>query len=309
MGGIFRGVKVGLALGGGAARGLSHLGVLSELEKAKIPIHLIAGTSIGAVIGGMYALDPVAEQIEKRFIDFLKSDDYEDAKMDFLSSTKVGEQGVLNGLLGKISRKLRRSYFYGVSLTNVSYLPAGVLERNIADIVPDLEFRHCKIPFSCCATDLVSRKNFYFEKGSVQKAILASCSIPGIFPPVKMAGMVLIDGSWAEQNPVRRARIMGADIVIAVDIMQDDEPEPEPTNSLEVITGGSVVTRRVLANLQLEGADYIITPKTKGIHWADFSKAEEAVQAGRDAASEAVKKIRSCIRRGRVRNFFTGRCR
>ena len=309
MRGIFRGVKVGLALGGGAARGLSHLGVLRELEKANIPIDLIAGTSIGALVGGMYALDPSAEQIEKRFIDFLNSDDYEDAKMDFLSSANSVETGVLNGLLSKISKKLRKSYFYGVSLTNVSYLPPGVLERNIADIVPDLEFKHCKVPFSCCATDLVSKKNFYFERGSMQKAILASCSIPGIFPPVKMAGMVLIDGSWAEQNPVRRARIMGADIVIAVDIMQDDEPEPEPTNSLEVVTSGNVVTRRMLSALQLEDADFIIRPNTKKIHWADFSKAEESVKAGRVATAEVIEKVKSVIRRGKVRKLFTGHAR
>jgi len=91
--------------------------------------------------------------------------------------------------------------------------------------------------------------------------------------------------------------------------MQDDEPEPEPTNSLEVVTSGNVVTRRMLSALQLEDADFIIRPNTKKIHWADFSKAEESVKAGRVATAEVIEKVKSVIRRGKVRKLFTGHAR
>lgn len=302
-------VKVGLALGGGAARGLAHLGVLQILEKNNIPIDLIAGTSIGAVIGSMYAIDSNAEQITKRTVDYLNGDDFKGVKMDFMTQSKDENRGIVSTLLDKVARSLRKSFFYGVSLTNISYLSHDVLARTLSYLVPDLYFRHCKIPFSCCTTDLRSGEFYYYNEGPLQKAILASCSIPGLFPPVEMDGKLLIDGSWADQNPVRRAREMGADIVIAVHIAHDENIRLDLNNSLDVVMAGNQVTKRTLANLQLTDADIVIRPDMGTIHWANFAEAETCIQQGAIDAEKAMDEIKATLRRARIKKFFTGKAR
>lgn len=300
-------VKVGLALGGGAVRGLAHLGVLQTLEKYNIPIDLIAGTSIGAVVGSMYAVDTNAEQITKRTIDYFKSDDFKGVKMDFMTQSKDEKRGIMSTLVDKVTRSLRKSFFYGVSLTNISYLSHDVLAKSLSFLIPDLYFRHCKIPFSCCTTDLRNGEHFYYNEGSLQKAILASCSIPGLFPPIEMDGRLLIDGSWADQNPVRRAREMGADIVIAVHIVHDEHIPTDLNNSLDVMLAGNQVTKRTLANLQLADADIVIRPDTRTIHWANFAEAETCVKQGVIDAESMMGEIKATLRRARIKKFFTGK--
>jgi NTE family protein len=302
-------VKVGLALGGGAVRGLAHLGVLQTLEKYDIPVDLIAGTSIGAVVGSMYAIDSNAEQITKRTIDYFKGDDFKGASLDFMSHKKDEKRGIVSTLLDKVTRSLRKSFFYGISLTNISYMSHEVLARSLSYLIPDLYFRHCKIPFSCCTTDLRTGKYFYYDEGPLQKAILASCSIPGLFPPVEMDGKLLIDGSWADQNPVRRAREMGADFVIAVHIVHDEHMILELNNSLDVVMAGNQVTKRTLANLQLTDADIVICPDTKDVHWANFAETEACINQGIEDTEKAMGEIKRRLRRARIKKFFTAKAR
>lgn len=304
----FSRLKVGLALGGGAARGFAHLGVLKELEKADIQIDYIAGTSIGAAIGGVYALEPNAEETEKKALEFLNSQDFIGAKMDFLDSAK-GEKRGFGGILNKVSRTFRKSFFYGISIANISFLPDYILERNLARLIPDVDFSECKIPFSCGATDLKSRNAVFFNEGPMRRAIAASCAIPGIFPPVEIDGMVLIDGSWAVQNPARRVREMGADFVIAVDITAEDDDKLELRNSVDVLVSGGIATRRVLATMQLEEADIVVCPDTCDIHWADFSEAPACIRRGDEDLEKVIPKIKQMIRKARLRKFFTGKNR
>ncbi len=305
MSGRFSSLKTGLALGGGAARGMVHLGVLQELEKANIPINYIAGTSVGSAIGGLYALEPDAQMVTRKFLKFLHGEDFKMAKMDFLSSAEK-DNASIEGVWNNLSRKFRRSVFYGISLANISFLPEEMLKKNLEGLIPDADFSDCKIPFSCGATELRSKKVVYFDKGPMRPAILASSSIPGLFPPVITEESIFIDGSWAEQNPVRRVREMGADFVIAVDIMLDDQREPDLSNSFDVLISGGVVTRGVLAKLQLKDADVVISPDLKDIHWADFSRAPYCIRRGGKETRNMAEGIKSKIRNAKFKKLITG---
>ncbi|MFQ5431144.1 MAG: patatin-like phospholipase family protein [Nitrospinota bacterium] len=294
-------MKVGLALGGGAARGVAHTGVLIELEKAGIPIDIIAGTSIGAVIGGMYAINPNAEGVRAKLLGFFNSRDFQNLRVDFAQSTKNDER---RGILRRLAQTMRKSIFFGISVTNISYMSEEALSKEIALLIPDIDFSDTKIPFSCGATDLNNNDVYYFSEGPMRRAIVASCSIPGIFPPVVYDGRHLIDGSWAVQNPVARAREMGADFVIAVHIDTEGEEELEMKNGLDVVLFGNRATRRALAKIQLQEADWVIRPNICDIHWADFGKAAECLDYGCKEAVDSIPGLKKKLRGKRIKRFF-----
>ena len=290
-----------MALGGGAARGVAHAGVLVELEKAGIPIDIVVGTSIGAVIGGMYAISPNADDVRAKLLGFFSSRDFQALRVDFMESTKNDER---RGILRRLAQTMRKSIFFGISVTRLSYLSQEVLEKEISLLIPEMDFSETQIPFSCGATDLNNNDVYYFNEGSMRRAIVASCSIPGIFPPVVYDGRHLIDGSWAVQNPVARAREMGADFVIAVQIETEGDEELEMKNGLDVVLFGNRATRRTLARLQLEDADWVISPNICDVHWADFGKAAECLDYGCKEAVSAIPALKSKLRGKRIRKFF-----
>lgn len=294
-------MKVGLALGGGAARGVAHAGVLLELEKAGIPIDIIVGTSIGAVIGGMYAISPNADDVRAKLLGFFSSRDFQALRVDFTASTKSDER---RGVLRKLAQTMRKSIFFGISITHLSYLSQEALEKEIGLLIPEMDFSQTKLPFSCAATDLNNNDVYYFSEGPMRRAIVASCSIPGIFPPVEYDGRQLIDGGWAVQSPVRRVKEMGADFVIAVQIDTEGDEELEMKNGLDVVLLGNRTTRRTLAKIQLEEADWVIRPNICDIHWADFERAAECLEYGSREAVSAIPALKSKLRGKRIRKFF-----
>ena len=294
-------MKVGLALGGGGARGVAHTGVLMELEKAGIPIDIIAGTSIGAVVGGMYAINPDAEDIREKMLGFFSSRNFENLRVNIAQSSKSDER---RGLLKRLAQTMRKSIFFGISITSLSYLSEEALSKEVAQLIPDVDFSETKIPFSCGATDLIANDVYYFSEGPMRRAIVASCSIPGIFPPVVFDGKHLIDGSWAVQNPVARAREMGADFVIAVHIDTEGEEEVEMKNGLDVVLFGNRATRRALAKIQLQEADWVIRPNICDIHWADFGRATECLDYGSREAVTAIPELKKKLRTKKIKSFF-----
>ncbi|GMT42302.1 MAG: hypothetical protein IEMM0002_0713 [bacterium] len=208
------------------------------------------------------------------------------------------------GLLKRLGHTVRKSVFYGMSLTRLSFLSLELLEKEIAMLVPDINIGETIIPFACVATDLKNSEVCCFREGPMRNAIVASCAIPGLFPPVKHDGKEFIDGSWAVQSPVEYARGMGADFVIAVNIDPENDEEMELRNGLDVVLVGNKVTRRVLAKMQLGMADVVVTPDIHDFHWADFSHSAESVEIGKSCAQAAIKDIKKKLNRARIKNFF-----
>ncbi len=295
--------KVGLCLSGGAARGMTHLGVLRELEGAGLRPDMVAGASVGALIGALYAHSLDIEEVERIVLAFLRGEDFSDLRGDILVRTREGEEQ--GGIFRRMLRTFRKSLFYGVSLTQLSYIPVNRLESLLAKMVPDVNIEDGKIPFACVATDIVNNRPYFILKGPLRRAIAATCSIPGFFPPIAWDGVRLVDGSWSMQNPVRLLREMGADFVVAIDIAQDMMDAPDPDNGLEVVLRSNMATRITLSELELKEADYVIRPDMRRMEWWDFKKSEACIRRGRESAAAAIAELKKGIERARLKKFLT----
>ena len=264
--------KVGLALGGGAAWGMAHIGVLTVLEKEGVPIDVIAGTSVGAIVGSLYAQSKNAGLIKDRFIELSRR------RLTRFIDPALPRTGLIKG--EKISDQL-----------------ASFLGGNI-------KFSDLLIPFACTATDIDTGEEVVFDRGSVIEAVRASISLPGIFTVVRRGGRYLVDGSLTNPVPVNLAREMGADFVIAVNVIPDvvdrshdsveerikDAKEP---NIIHVLLQSLHIGTYSLVKSSLEKADVVIEPDVVHIGAAEFHHAREGIRLGELAAQEAVPEIRS----------------
>ncbi len=293
-------MKVGLSLSGGAARGLIHIGAMEELEKAEIPVDMIAGCSIGAIIGALYSLNPDIEHVKERITEFLETAEGEILPVTYLSDEVEKER---RSIVRTIANSLKRTIYYGISLTQISLLSTDHLKKSISKLLPDIDISECKIPFCCSATDLTNNRAHYFTKGSLIDAVTASCSIPGLYPPVEIDGMALVDGGWSAMNHTDQLREIGADFIIAVDIQRENE-EGELSNGLDVALRSNVITRKVLSDLQLRGADVIIQPDVCHINWWDFANSGQCLVLGKDRTTDQMAEIKRKLRRAKIRKLF-----
>lgn len=265
------GKKVGLALSGGAARGLAHVGVLAVLQQEGIPIDMIAGTSSGAVMGAIYA--------SSRDTDWMK------------------EQAVDPSWKG-------RSPMIDPSFPKTGLIKGIKIRKILSNFVGgNINFSDLKIPFACVATDIDTGEEIILDSGSVPDALRATISVPGIFTVVKHDGRYLVDGGLTTPVPVNVARNMGADFVIAVNVNPDVsgrmgknyrqrvEANKEP-NIFQVMMQSIYITTHSLAQNNMVDADIVIEPDLGHIGANEFSRAEEMLELGEQAAREAMPEIK-----------------
>ncbi len=262
--------KVGLALSGGGARGLAHVGVLAVLEKEGIPIDMIAGTSIGAIIGAFYTGGKDISQIK-------------------------------NAVMSLSRRKM-------VSLVDLTLPKTGFIKgKRIKDwlksIIGDIDFEDLKIPFACVATDIMTGEKVVIKQGSVLEGVRASASMPIIFTPAKWQGRYLVDGGLVDPVPVRVLRQMGADFVIAVNVNpyisdRTEGVDKEQIENLKAPNIFSIVIRTLnimeyqAAMSGLKEADVTITPKVGHIGPGNFHRGRECILRGQRAARHALPELK-----------------
>lgn len=268
--------KVGLALGGGAARAFSHIGVIDGLKKHNIPIDIITGTSMGAIIGAMYATKLDTSSIKERFSAYVDSEVFEKSGFNFFKEMDSHDEGIL----AEIGRLARRGLFNTLLVTKVSLVSKEIAESNFAYLVDDLQVDQTRIPFAAVALDLWSGESVILRHGRLRDVIAASCAMPGVLNPVKLNGRMLVDGGWAETVPISAARLLGADFVIAVDVGDSYEQNKEPRNALDVIARADALARSALNKEQIKAAEMILSPRNEVTHWADFSTAYHAIECG-----------------------------
>jgi len=281
------GGKVGYALGGGGARGLSHIGVLKVLEEHGYQPEAIAGTSIGALVGVLYAGGLRAAEIEEV-------------------------------ALGLKWRRMARLVDPIVSLSG--FVQGKRITSLLKSILGDLSFPDLKVKFAAVATDIVSGEEMILSSGSVLDAVRASFSIPGILTPVRVGGRYLVDGGLVNEVPVNVCRQMGAEYVVGVNVIPDpaamlQRPGPERRwvrgkkataagskrrksetpgrgrpNVVQVLSQSLLIPGYRIAKQDLAGADLAISPAVGGIGFFDFDRAAEAITAGEEAAREALRR-------------------
>jgi len=297
---LFKKHSAALALGGGGARGLAHIGVLRALEKLDIRPAFIAGTSMGAIVGSLYALGMDAYQIETHIKAFLKSDAY---RRSGLSRLKRQENPSALGILGQ---RIRDRVMLHISLAKQSVFEQKRLIHAIEELVPDLTFDATVIPFVAVASDIATGRRIELDRGLLRDAILASSSIPGVFPPLRRNSMHLLDGCVTDVVPVMTARSRAREPVIAVHVGEGLAPMADDENIFETLQRSHQITSMELTRLHLERADLALTPEVTSIPWYDFEEIDSLIDRGEACAMDALPRWResgfsSLLRRFRKR--------
>jgi len=297
-------MKIALVLGGGAARGLAHVGVLKVLEKEGLHFDLIVGTSIGAIIGGLYALNPRAEDLEDRVLAYLESEPFKKFRMDSFSRESEKKDTLTRRFLPPISNFLERGIFFGKSLTRLSFISSEIVRENGFYLFGESSFQESRIPLHVVATDMDSGTEYVLSQGLIRDAVAASCAIPSILPPVCIEGKTLVDGGCVSLVPINAARQLGAGLVIACNVGKTRLNPSYPLKSgFDVVMRSYDITLFSLRAHQLRGADVLISPEADDINWADFSQPRECIQKGEHAARRAVGQIRKKKLLKQIRRF------
>jgi NTE family protein len=281
--------SIGLALGGGGARGISHVSVLRKLEQMRIPVDCIAGTSIGSLVGGLYASGKSIDELETLVtsMDWMQLFDDSLARPERSFRRKQDDRDRLATLgVGIRSGRLRLSP--GI-LQGQRIL--ALFERETLGVSAIDDFDALPIPYRATATDLNTGEAVVLGHGSLAMAMRASMSLPGIFQPVEMNDRVLLDGGLANQVPVDVLRSMGADIVIAIDVGTPLTKHGADANVLDVVSQITTMmtTRSAAAQLSTLGEQDVLIVPDLGTEVAtgDFTKAQDALRIGREAADAA----------------------
>jgi len=250
--------KVALVLGAGASRGFAHIGVLKILEANRVPIHLIVGTSAGSLVGSLYAYGFNAFQLQSLSFPVEKGD---------IIDLTVPDNGFIKG---------------------------EKLESYVNHLLKNTPIEKMRTPFYAVAADIQTGEEIVFTSGNTGTAVRASCSIPGIFQPVKIGSRIYVDGGIVSPVAVDYAKKMGADLIIAVDISTGVENAP-PKTTVETIMQAVIIMYSKISQNQLCRADIVVRPQVGNIGSTDFTKRHEAILEGEKAALEAMPQIRKAL--------------
>ncbi len=256
-------LKIGLALGGGAARGFAHVGVIAVLEEAGLKPQLVVGTSAGSLVAAIYASGKTSAQLQQ-------------------TALGMEEVAITDWMLPIFGKGMFRGEALG---RYVNQLVGGRLIENMA------------IPLGIVATDLNSGQAVLFRRGDTGTAVRASSAVPAVFVPVKISGHEYVDGGLVAPVPVRFARQMGADIVVAVDISSPPEGNPAG-DTLQILLQTFSIMGKSINQFELKDADVVVRPSLTGLKSADFSARKLAIESGRAAMLAALPALRAKLEVG-----------
>ncbi len=254
---------VGLALGGGSARGFAHIGLIAVFEKYGMPVDRISGCSMGAIIGGIYA------------------------------------SGCAIGYLERFMRSIDLKKLYDHTIPSRGYVKGNRIQQMIKLLTRDYSFGQTKIPFACIAVDIESGKLVTFKEGPVHEAIRASISIPGIFVPHEYKGKTYVDGGVLDRNAIAAAREIGADFVIASDVGYRGEGLKKPRGIVQILEHSFTIASWEITRPQLEGADALIKIDLSDIdpNTTDYEDILTIIERGKEAAEKAVPEIKEKLKK------------
>jgi NTE family protein len=261
-----RSVKIGLALGGGAARGFAHIGVIKALESQGIVPDIVVGSSAGSLVGALYAAGNNGFALNKMALD--------------MEEAAISDWSI--PLFAKVSGMIKGEAIQNYVNRTINHVP----------------LENMKIRFGAVATDLSTGLPILFQRGNTGLAVRASSAVPGIFQPVKIGEQMYVDGGLVAPVPVRFAREMGADFIIAVNISAQPEGQPS-SSSLDMLLQTFAIMGQSINRHELKGADIVIQPKLGQMKGNDFNSRNLAILAGEQAAISAMPDIRQKLKRHR----------
>lgn len=252
--------SVGLALGGGFARGIAHVGVLRVFEQYHVPIQYIGGVSAGAIVAAAYASGSTTEEI------------------------------------GKIGAAMRFADVARWSISKMGLAGSERMDHFLHKLLKHFRFEDMKIPLGIVATDLATGRSVCFrDQGDVKMPIRSSCSYPGLFQPVRHNGKVLVDGAISMEVPASAVRDLGATLIVSVHLPMQHASGPGPTNMFEVINRCFQIMQTRTEQEWRQHSDLVIVPDVTGMDWDAFGSADKLVRAGEIAALEAMPQIKAWL--------------
>lgn len=251
--------SIGLALGGGFARGIAHIGVLKVLEEEGIPVRVIAGTSVGALIGACYC------------------------------------SGLTLAEMQEVAHNTRFTSFARWTLSRCGFASNDRMIAYLTRTLKCKSFEELRIPLGVTATDINSGEGVVFHSGSVIDPVRASCAYPGMFLPVEIRGHYFVDGMLSHPVPSRPVRDMGADRVIAVHLKGTWSQKGAPRHLLEVIGQSFAIAQDTMSSIWRSGADVVIEPDVAGYAYDDFKRADDLIRVGEVAMRAALPEVRKWV--------------
>ncbi|UCF97676.1 MAG: patatin-like phospholipase family protein [Spirochaetaceae bacterium] len=252
--------KIGLALGGGAARGLAHIGVLKVLEEEGIVIHRVAGTSAGSLIGSLFCAG--------------------------LGWQKIAE----------VARNIDWGNLVSPTWPSLGLVSPDKLEKTLNDILRRKRFEELAVPFRAVAVDIASGEEVVLNSGAVARAVRASCSIPGIFEPTEFEGRLLVDGGLVNDVPTDVVKDMGAELVIGVDLNADRVINRRPENLIEIFYRSLNILIYNSTQRARRVADVMVVPELQGFAYHDLSRLDELIARGTKAMRAQINKVKKLTR-------------
>lgn len=265
--------KIALVLGGGGARGLAHIGVLKVLEEEKVPIDMVVGTSVGALVGAVYCAGEPMGKLEKMG-EMINWNELTDLSQSSIVKLFVSEQ----------------------------LLSTEKMEQYLDEKIGKKNFQELEVPFACVATDLVTGERVVFREGEVALAARASATIPGIFDPVEYRHRYLVDGGLYDNIPTDVARLMKADIIIAVSVSADYSKN-DVSNVFSILMQSIYIQGRQLEYERAKVADIMIKPNVGDVSAVDLGRSRECIDAGISATRMMVPEIKRKLI-GRVSDYY-----
>lgn len=265
---IQKNIRVALVLGGGGAKCIAQLGVISVLEENNIPIDLIVGTSGGSIAGALYADHPHAVDLKKKYFNFKQADLMSFSLLSAINGTYSTRASIINGANG---------------------------EKFLNDNMNAKTFDKLQIPFIAIATDVINGETVALDSGAISPAVRASYSIPGLFAPVKLYGRTLVDGGVTAPLGIETAKEYDPEIIIAVDVGRPID-KSEVSNMIDLTYKSLNITYNTLNKMLCKQADILIQPKVGAAGLFDDHKREEFYQAGVIAAKKALPAIKRMLK-------------
>jgi NTE family protein len=277
---------IGLALGSGGARGLAHCGVLQAFAEAGVRIDVIAGTSMGALVGALYARQPDPARVWTELRAYVEDREFADYWAAFTPRRDGDEREDARPWHGFFDF-MQRGRIAVRTMATRSAEHRERLEAPLARLLGRTRtFADLALPFAAVALDLVSGRMVVYREGDLLEALYASCAIPGVFPPIEKPGQLIVDGGGPYRVPVEAVRDMGAGFVVAVDI--PSYLEPRLRTGFDLGMRSNSIARDRLNELVCATADAVIRPAVEHYHWADFKSGEAIRDLGYAAARAAL---------------------
>ncbi len=250
---------IGVALGGGFARGIAHIGVLKVLEEEGIPVRMVAGTSVGAIMGAAYCSGLTIEELKD------------------------------------LAHKVRFTTFARWTLSRYGFATNDRMISFLARTLKVQTFEELRIPLGVVATDFNTGKGVVFTSGPIVDPVRASCAYPGMFLPVEIRGRCLVDGMLSHPIPTRPLREMGAERVLAVHLRGQWSKTSAPRHFFDVIGQSFAIAQDMTSSLWRNAADVVIEPDVAGFDYDDFKRADELIRVGELAMRRALPEVRKWL--------------